>query len=73
MQNIKKIQKETINWDMEDNERSQRVNVSMVMDMVDEETQRELEKEFNSFFNKVMLLVPDTTPTQGGPPRCYSC
>ena len=73
MQNIKKIQRETMNWNMEDNAKSPRVNVSMVMDMVDRETQRKLEEAFEEFFNKVTALVPDTTPAQGGPPQCYSC
>lgn len=60
---IKKIIKETINYDEEIPANSQRVNIQIVMDRVPIHIQKEIENDFNAFFEKIVKLVPDTYHT----------
>ncbi|WMJ88898.1 hypothetical protein [Anaerocolumna sp. MB42-C2] len=71
MFDLKKIMKETINWDSLDIENSQRVRVDLVLEQVPDDIQKEIEKEFVTFFNKVQRLVPDTQRPQGAKGNTY--
>lgn len=66
MFDMKEIQKETMDWNREDNARSRRVHAKVTMNMLDPETEAAVEAAFNEFFDKVKSLVPDTVPAQGG-------
>lgn len=66
MFDMKEIQKETMDWNREDNARSRRVYAKVTMNMLDPETEAAVETAFNEFFDKVKSLVPETVPAQSG-------
>ncbi|WFR55393.1 hypothetical protein QA584_17480 [Anaerocolumna sp. AGMB13025] len=71
MFDLKKIMKETANWDLIKLENTQRVRMDLVMEQVPDDIQKEIEKEFITFFNKVERLVPDTPRPQGAKSISY--
>ncbi len=61
---LKKIIKETTNWNEETFENTQRVRIELVMEQVPEEIQKQIEEELNCSFDKIKSLVPDTPNPQ---------
>ena len=61
---LKKIIKETTNWNKETFENTQRVRIELVMEQVPEEIQKQIEEELSCIFDKIKRLVPDTPNPQ---------